>query len=145
MEHCDLYIPQGTYRLWEKDFAIHPIDFEVSQKDTRVIIQPTCWFRLTFSDDVHPSDIELSYDGTEWKDFTHVPFGSYRLKVKNKGFTYPFVKVTFLMKRGASLEQEAATQSQSDRNVVVEERGTCRLLLRQRNEAEKIRYNLLGY
>jgi hypothetical protein len=141
------YLPQGRYRLWEKDFAIHPVDFKVSVKNTQVVIQPASWFRLTFSDQVHPSDIEVSSNGTEWKDLNHLPFGDYRVKVRDSEFTYPFVKVVFQRNGNASFQEETATvtQSQDTRYVNVGERGTCRLLLRERDGSERFRYGVLGY
>ncbi len=138
----DIFLPRGEYYVYEKDFMIHPVDFEVSGGNTLVTLQPARWFQLTVSDEVHPSNVLLSFHGMEWEDFTHVPFGSYRVHVKSREFTAPAVRITFVPKEQASEEETAAAKGEV---VVVEDRGTYQLSLHERTGNEKLRYSLLGF
>lgn len=142
-----LYLPSGTYEIRDSEFAIHPVQFEVTGDETQVVLQPARWFRLSFSGEVHPSEISVLYRGEPWTDLNHVPFGKYRIEVRNKEFTYPFVKVTFVPKeKGIGSEATAASQEQeSERQILVEDRGTCKLVLKPRDGNERFRYSLLGY
>jgi hypothetical protein len=138
----DIFLPHGEYYVYEKDFMIHPVDFEVSEQNTQVILQPASWFRLTLSDEVHPSNVVLSFHGVEWKDLNHVPFGSYRVLVKSNEFTAP-VHITFVPKTEAS--SEPGSVGGKGEVVVVEDRGVYNLSLRKRTGNERLRYSLLGF
>ncbi len=139
----EIYLPHGEYYVYEKDFTIHPVDFVVTEQNTQVILQPARWFRLTVTDEVHPSDVHLSFHGVEWKDFEHVPFGSYRIRVKNDQFTAPAVRMTFVpVADDGSEEDNVAGKGEI---VVVPDRGEYRLSLRARTGNEKLRYSLLGF
>ena len=141
-----LYLPNGDYSVRDKEFALHPVDFEVTGAKTQVVLEPARWFRLSFSEEVHPSEIAVVYQGAPWTDLAHVPFGRCRIEVRNKGYAYPFVKVTFAPK-GETFEQPgtAAQGQESEACVAVEDRGACRLTLKERDGSEKFRYSLLGY
>jgi len=138
----DIFLPHGEYYVYEKDFMIHPVDFEVSGGNTLVTLQPARWFQLTISDEVHPSNVLLSFHGVEWKDFNHVPFGSYRVHVKSREFTGPAVRITFVPKMEASEDETSATKGEV---VLVEDRGVYELSLHERTGNEKLRYSLLGF
>jgi hypothetical protein len=138
----NLFLPHGEYYVYEKDFMIHPVDFEVSEGNTQVVLQPATWFQLTLSDEVHPSNVVLSFHGVEWKDLNHVPFGSYRILVKSNEFTAP-VHITFVPKADAS--SEPGSLRAKGEVVVIEDRGVYNLSLRKRTGNEKLRYSLLGF
>lgn len=142
-----LYLPSGTYAIGDSEFAIHPVQFEVRDEDTQVVLQPARWFRLSFSGEVHPSEISVLYRGEPWTDLAHVPFGKYRIEVRNKDYTYPLVKVSFVPKeKEAGMENVAASREQEpEGRIVVEDRGNCKLVLKPRDGNEKFRYSLLGY
>lgn len=79
----------------------------------------------------------------EWKDFNHVPFGSYRVHVKSNEFKGPASRINFVPKTGGSSEGEiAAGRSET---IVVEDRGVYKRSLRKRSGNEKLRYTLLGF
>ena len=139
----EIFLPRGNYHVYEKDFTVHPVEFEVSDRSTQVILEPARWFRLTVSEEVHPSDVQLSFHGVEWKDFNHVPFGRYRVRVKNREYTGPAARITFVPKDGASSEEQAAAVK--GETVAVEDRGGYRLTLRERTGNERLRYSLLGF
>ncbi|MEW6441794.1 MAG: hypothetical protein AB1640_12745 [bacterium] len=140
-----LYLPNGTYAIRDKEFALYPVEFEVSGEETRVVLKPARWFRLSFSSEVHPSEIAVSVDGVQWADLAHVPFGKCRVEVKNKDYTYAFVKVMFVPE-GEAGDPAAAEQGPGAVNTItVEDRGTCKLTLKERDGNEKFRYSLLGY
>jgi len=139
----EIFLPHGEYYVYEKDFMVHPVDFEVSKKNTQVILQPARWFRLTVSDEVHPSNVHLSFHGVIWKDFDHVPFGSYRVHVKSNEFTGPAVRITFVPEIYAASGEEASAGK--GEIVVVADRGEYELSLRARTGNEKLRYSLLGF
>lgn len=139
----DLFLPCGGYYLYEKDFTVHPVEFEVSDRNTQVVLRPARWFRMTVSEEVHPSNVHLSFHGVEWKDLDHVPFGRYRVHVKSNQFTGPAVRVTFVPKMDTASEEEAA--GRKGKVVVVEDRGVYKLSLHQRTGNEKLRYSLLGF
>ena len=139
----DVFLPHGEYYLYEKDFTVHPVEFEVSDRSTQVVVQPARWFRLTVSEEVHPSDVRLSFHGTEWTDFEHVPFGRYRVCVKNHQFTSPALRMTFAPKAETSSGQDPSAATEEA--VVVEDRGVYKLALRERTGNEKLRYKLFGY
>ncbi len=140
----ELFLPHGDYYVYEKDFTVHPVDFEVSAQKTQVILQPARWFRLTVvSDEVHPSNVHLSFHGVEWKDFDHVPFGSYRVHVKSNKYTAGAVRITFVPVTDDASEKEATAGK--GETVVVADRGEYELSLRRRTGNEKLRYSLLGF
>ena len=141
----EIFLPHGQYYVYEKDFTIHPVDFEVSEKNTQVILQPARWFRLTVSDEVHPSNVHLSFHGVKWEDYDHVPFGSYKVHVKSNEFTGPAVWITFVPEMGAASEEEAPAGKRKGEIVVVPDRGEYVLSLRARTGNEKMRYSLLGF
>lgn len=142
-----LYLPSGCYAIRDSEFAIHPVQFEVTDEETQVVLQPARWFRLTFSGEVHPSEISVLYQGEPWTDLAHVPFGKYRIEVRNKEYTYPVVKVTFVPKEKGSAEEAAAPSEdrEPEGRIVVEDRGTCKLTLKPRDGSERFRYSLVGY
>ena len=141
-----LFLPNGSYEIRDRDFALQPVDFEVSGEQTKVVLQPADWFRLTFSQQVHPSEIAVSVDGTPWADLAHVPFGKCRIEVKNPDYTYSTVRVVFVRKDQAGQVTGAPAQGpEAPNTVVVEDRGVCKLALREREGGEKLRYSLLGY
>ena len=141
-----LYLPNGNYSLRDREFAIHPVDFEVAGEKIQVVLQPATWFRLTFSEEVHPSEILVLYKGNPWTDLAHVPFGKYRIEVRNKEYTYPFVKVTFVQKGETGEQSGIAEQGQeTEGRVAVEDRGACKLMLKERDGSEKFRYSLVGH
>ena len=144
-EKFEIYLPHGEYYIYEKDFTIHPVDFEVSGKKTQVILQPARWFRLTISDEVHPSNVHLSFHGVKWEDYEHVPFGSYKVHVKSTEFTGPAVWITFVPEMDATSEEEATAKKAKGEVVVVADRGEYGLSLRARTGNEKMRYSLLGF
>jgi len=144
-EKFEIYLPYGEYYVYEKDFTIHPVDFEVSDKKTQVILEPARWFRLTISDEVHPSNVHLSFHGVEWEDYDHVPFGSYKVHVKSTEFTGPAVWITFVPEMDATSEEEASAGKRKGQVVVVADRGEYELSLRERTGNEKMRYSLLGF
>ncbi len=139
----EVFLPHGEYYIYEKDFTVHPVDFVVTTQNTQVILQPARWFRLTVTDEVHPSDIHLSFHGVEWKDFDHVPFGSYRVHVKSNKFTASAVRITFVPVTEGDSEKEATAGK--GEIVVVPDRGEYQLSLRTRTGNEKLRYSLLGF
>jgi hypothetical protein len=139
----EVFLPHGEYYVYEKDFKIHPVDFEVSTENTQVILRPARWFRLTVSDEVHPSNVHLSFHGVEWRDFSHVPFGSYRVHVKSNQYTAPAVRITFVPVTDDASEQ--GTAGGKGETVVVPDRGEYELSLRSRTGNEKLRYSLLGF
>jgi hypothetical protein len=126
----DLFLPYGEYQLYEKDFMIHPVEFEVSDRSTQVVLRPARWFRLTVSEEVHPENVRLSFHGKEWRDLNHVPFGSYRVRVKSKGYTAPAARMTFVPK-GEGASEEEASRGKGE-IVVVEDRGVYKMTLRER-------------
>jgi hypothetical protein len=140
----EVFLPHGEYHVYEKDFAIHPVDFEVTKKKTQVTLQPARWFRLTVTDEVHPSNVHLTYHGERWEDYDHVPFGSYKVHVKSNEFTGPAVLITFVP---AEMDGESVATPKKAKGdvVVVEERGDYELSLRARTGNEKMRYSLLGF
>lgn len=140
----ELYLPRGDYYVYEKDFALHPVEFTVSTQSTQVILQPARWFQMTLSEEVHPSNVRLSFHGMEWTDLTHVPFGTYKIHIKNKRYTYPSVKVTFVPKGDPSYLNEMGSQV-AEEAVYVDDRGVYQLAFQERNSSEKLRYKLLGY
>lgn len=142
-----LYLPSGCYVIRDSEFAIHPVQFEVTDEETKVVLQPARWFRLTFSGEVHPSEISVLYQGEPWTDLAHVPFGKYRIEVRNKEYTYPVVKVTFVPKEKGSTEEAAAPsqEREPEGRIAVEDRGTCKLTLKPRDGNERFRYSLVGY
>jgi hypothetical protein len=139
----DLFLPYGEYYLYEKDFTVHPVEFKVSDRNTQVVLRPARWFKMTISEEVHPSNVHLSFHGVEWKDLDHVPFGSYRVHVKSNQFTAPAVRITFVPKTDTVSEQEP--DGRKGEVVVVEDRGVYKLSLRKRTGNEKLRYSLLGF
>jgi hypothetical protein len=139
----DLFLPRGEYYVYEKDFMVHPVDFEVSEEKTQVILRPARWFRLTVSDQVHPSNVHLSFHGAIWKDFSHVPFGSYRVHVKSNEYTASSVWMTFVPEKDAASKEEA--RARKGKIVEVSDRGEYELSLRPRTGNEKLRYSLLGF
>lgn len=141
-EQFEIFLPHGEYYVYEKDFMIQPVDFKVSEANTQVILQPARWFQLTLSDEVHPSNVILSFHGVEWKDLNHVPFGSYRVHVKSNEFTAP-VRITFVPRTEVTSEEGAAAGK--GEIAVVEDRGVYNLSLRKRTGNEKLRYSLLGF
>lgn len=141
----EIFLPHGEYYVYEKDFTIHPVDFEVSEKSTQVTLQPARWFRLTISDEVHPSNVQLSFHGVKWEDYDHVPFGSYKLRVKSNEFTGPAVWITFVPEMAAVSEEGAPAQKTKGEVVVIPDRGEYELSLRARTGNEKMRYSLLGF
>ena len=140
-----LYLPFGSYHVYEKEFAIHPEEFNVTAQDTKVNLQPAQWFVLRFSEEVHPSNISLSFHGVEWKDLAHVPFGRYRVEVNSPEFTYPAVKVTFVEEEDLETLQKVRNPEKPEATVIVEDRGTSTLVLKERDQNEKMRYSFLGY
>lgn len=140
-----LYLPFGSYHVYEKEFAVRPEEFDVTLQESKVNLQPAQWFVLGFSEEVHPSNISLSFHGVEWKDLGHVPFGRYRVKVSSPEFTYPVVNVTFVEKEDMETLQQALNPLKPEATVVVEDRGTCSLGLKKRDSNEKLRYSFLGY
>jgi len=110
-----------------------------------VILQPARWFRLTISDEVHPSNVHLSFHGEKWEDYDHVPFGSYKVHVKSNEFTGPAVWITFVPEMAATSEEGATAQKTKGEVVVVPDRGEYELSLRARTGNEKMRYSLLGF
>jgi len=144
-EKFEIYLPHGEYHVYEKDFTIHPVDFEVSKRNTQVILQPARWFRLTVSDEVHPSNVHLSFHGVKWEDYDHVPFGSYKVHVKSNEFTGPAVWITFVPEMDAASEEEASARKSKGEVVVIPDRGEYELSLRARTGNEKMRYSLLGF
>jgi hypothetical protein len=141
----EIFLPHGEYYVYEKDFTIHPVDFEVSKGNTQVILQPARWFRLTISDEVHPSNVHLSFHGVRWEDYEHVPFGSYKVHVKSNEFTGPAVRITFVPGLDGEPEDEASAGKSKGEVVVVPDRGEYQLSLRARTGNEKMRYSLLGF
>lgn len=139
----NLFLPYGEYHIYEKDFSVHPVEFSVSEASTQVVLRPARWFRLTISDEVHPSDVHLVFHGMEWKDFSHVPFGSYRVRVKSGEYTAPAARMTFMPKEDVAAESESTAKRGA--MVVVEDRGVYEMKLRERNGNEKLRYSLLGF
>jgi len=139
----NLFLPYGEYHLYEKDFTVHPVEFEVSGRSTQVVLRPARWFRLTISEEVHPSEVRLAFHGTEWKDLSHVPFGSYRVRVKSNEYTAPAARMTFVPKGDGTSEEEAAASK--GEIVVVEDRGVYKMTLRERTGNEKLRFSLLGF
>jgi hypothetical protein len=139
----DLFLPYGEYHLYEKDFTIHPVEFEVSGRSTQVVLRPARWFRLTVSEEVHPENVRLSFHGKEWRDLNHVPFGSYRVRVKSNEYTAPAAQMTFVPKGSETSEEEAAASG--GEVVVVEDRGVYKMTLRERKGNEKLRQTLLGF
>ena len=139
----NLFLPHGEYHIYEKDFSIHPVEFSVSDASTQVVLRPARWFRLAISDEVHPSEVHLVFHGTEWKDFSHVPFGSYRVRVKSNEYTAPAGRMTFVSKEEVASEGE--TGARRGETVVVDDRGVYEMKLRERNGNEKFRYSLLGF
>lgn len=141
----EIFLPHGEYYVYEKDFTIHPVDFEVSNENTQVTLQPARWFRLTISDEVHPSNVHVSFHGVKWEDYGHVPFGSYKVHVKSTEFTGPAVWITFVPEMDARSEEGVTVQKTKGEVVVVPDRGDYELSLRARTGNEKMRYSLLGF
>ena len=110
-----------------------------------MVLQPARWFRLTVSDEVHPSNVHLSFHGVRWEDFEHVPFGSYKVHVKSNEFTGSAVWITFVPGVDDEPEQEASAAKGKGEVVVVPDRGAYELSLRARTGNEKMRYSLLGF
>lgn len=140
-----LYLPFGNYYVYEKEFAIRPEEFRVTAQETKVNLQPAQWFRLQFTEEVHPSNITLSFHGVEWKDLQHVPFGRFRIKVNSSNYTYPVVRVAFVEKDDTETLNLVRKPEKPEATVVVADRGTCKLKLRERDSNEKLRYSFLGY
>jgi hypothetical protein len=141
--YFEIFLPHGEYHVYEKNFTIHPVDFEVSKKKTQVTLQPARWFRLTITDEVHPSNVHLTYQGERWDDYNHLPFGSYKVHVKSTEFTGPAVWITFVPEDLASSEdKKSAGKGQV---VIVPDRGEYELSLRPRTGNEKMRYSLVGF
>ncbi len=139
-----LYLPRGSYYIYEKDFSIHPVEFSVTDEATQVVLRPARWFRMAVSEQVHPAKVSLSFHGKVWKDLDHVPFGRYRIHVKSKEYTAPMVKVTFVPKGEESSDEDDGARRPGAR-IVVEDRGVYKLALRERTGSEKLRYDLFGY
>jgi hypothetical protein len=144
-ERFEIYLPHGEYYIYEKDFTIHPVDFEVSGKKTQVILEPARWFRLTISDEVHPSNVHLSFHGVKWEDYDHVPFGTYKVRVKSTEFTGPAVWITFVPELDATSGEVASAGKRKGQVVMVPDRGEYTLPLRARTGNERMRYSLLGF
>ena len=140
----ELFLPHGEYYVYEKDFTIHPVDFEVSKKNTQVTLQPARWFRLTISEEVHPSNVHLTFHGVKWEDYEHVPFGSYKVHVKSTEFTGPAVWITFVPEEMDDASGATPKKAKGE-VVVVPDRGEYNLSLRARTGNEKMRYSLLGF
>jgi len=140
-----LYLPYGDYYVYEKDFSLRPEEFNVSSQETKVNLHPAQWFGLQFTDEVHPSNITLSFHGVEWKDLDHVPFGRFRIKVSSSDYTYPVVRVAFVEKEDIETLNQVRNPERPEATVVVADRGVCKLRLRLRDSNEKLRYSLLGY
>ena len=141
----EIFLPHGEYHVYEKDFTMHPVDFEVSKKKTQVTLQPARWFRLTLTDEVHPSNVHLTFHGVRWEDYEHVPFGSYKVHVKSSEFTGPAVWITFVPEMARASEEEAPATKNKGEVVVIPDRGEFELSLRARTGNEKMRYSLLGF
>jgi hypothetical protein len=139
----EIFLPHGEYYVYEKDFTIHPVDFEVSKKNTQVTLEPARWFSLTISDEVHPSNVHLSFHGVKWEDYDHVPFGTYKVHVKSDEFTGPAVHITFVPEDADTSGEKAAAKK--GQVVIVADRGEYALSLRARTGNEKMRYSLLGF
>ena len=141
----DIFLPHGEYYLYEKDFTIHPVDFEVSKKKTQVTLQPARWFRLSITDEVHPSNVHLTFHGVRWEDYEHVPFGSYKVCVKSNEFTGPTVWMTFVPEMSSASKEDAPATKTKGEVVVIPDRGEYELSLRARTGNEKMRYSLMGF
>jgi hypothetical protein len=141
--YFEIFLPNGEYQISDKNFTIHPVDFKVSKKKTQVTLQPARWFRLTVTDEVHPSNVHLTYKGERWEDFNHLPFGSYKVHVKSNEFTGPTVWITFVPEDLAtSQEKKSARKGEV---VIVPDRGEYELTLRPRTGNEKMRYSVMGF
>jgi len=140
-----LYLPRGDYRLFEKDSALKSEEFTVASKKIKVTLQPAPWFALTFSDEVHPANISLSFKGRNWEDLDHVPFGRYRVHVDHRDYAYSVAKVNFIQESDKKGMKKRARSSNPGAYVVVDDRGSCTLALQPRSLGQKLRYALKGY
>ncbi len=140
-----LYLPRGGYRLFEKDSSFKQEKFTVTSKKIKVTLQPSPWFALNFSDEVHPANISLSIKGKKWEDLDHVPFGRYRIHVDHSDFAYSVARVNFIQESDEKGMKKKAKASDPGAYVVVEDRGSCTLALQPRSKGQKLRYALKGY
>ncbi len=139
-----LYLPHGSYYLFEKDFFIHPVEFIVTGPNTQVVVGPAKWFTLALGKEVEKKNIILSFHGTEWKDFEHVPFGCYQVQVKDELLAGPADKIDFVPAGDPAL-QEKRDSGKAKKLIEVEEKGVFQLIFHERSRSEKQRYKQHGY